>query len=397
MIMNAIERDVIVVGAGPAGAICASYLAKAGVDVLLLDKEVFPRDKVCGDMITETVANHVTKLEAADKLDKMSVFVNQMLMVGNNGVEALVPFECYGTRRRDFDQLMLETAISWGAEFRPGCRVVGLVRQRGSICGVRVRSGGVESELYCKVVIGADGAFSPVAKEAGLMKEAPASMSIGMSAYFEGVRFDRNIAIGQYSAYGAVFFDARVAPGYLWVLPSGDGGVLHGHCNVGLVVDYADGSRPAHSDLEERVRQWMEHSTRAASLLSSATQITPWRKGKLTYLTQDMGNTADGLILIGDAASLMQPLRMDGLSAAADSARAAADTAWEALKENDFSEAFLRKTYQNNPIHMAPAALRDRLKHRRLIRETLFDPTSVDYAIDMIRKDKSIGQRLLKD
>lgn len=395
--MKSIERDVIIIGAGPAGSICASYLAKAGVDVLLLDKEVFPRDKVCGDMITETVANHVAKLEAADKLDKMSVFVNQLLMVSGSGNEALVPFECYGTKRRDFDMLMLETAISWGAEFRPGCRFVGLLRERGSICGVRVRCGGVESELRCRIVIGADGAFSLTAKEAGLMKESPSSMSIGMSAYFEGVHFDRNIALGQYSAYGAVFFDPLVAPGYFWVLPSGDGGVLRGHCNVGMITDYADASRAGHDDLEERFRKWLSTSTRAASLLGEAEQITPWRKGKLTYLTQSMERTADGLILIGDAASVMQPLRNDGLAAAADGARAAADTAWEALKEKDYSAGFLRRKYNSNPIHMLPSAMRDRLKHRRLIRETLFDPASVDLAIDTIRRDKSVGERLLQD
>ena len=395
--MKPIERDVIIVGAGPAGSICASYLAKAGVDVLLLDKEVFPRDKACGDMITETVANHVSKLEAADKLDKMSSFVNQLLLVSPGGNEALVPFECYGTKRRDFDMLMLETAISWGAEFRPGCRVVGLIRERGSICGVRVRCGGVDSELRCRVVVGADGALSPVAREAGLMKEAPSSMSIGLSAYFEGVRFDRNIALGQYSAYGIVGFDETVAPGYFWVLPSGDGGVLRGHCNVGVVVDYADGSRPGHDDLPERVRNWIATSTRAASLLGHATQITPWRKGKLTYLTQDMEKTADGLILIGDAASLMLPMRGDGLAAAADSARAAADTVWEALKNQDFSAAFLRETYDKNPIHEEPERLRDRLKTRRLIRETLFDANSIDQAVETIRKDKSVGEMLLRD
>ena len=395
--MKPINRDVIIVGAGPAGTICASYLAKAGTDVLILDKEVFPRDKACGDMITENVANHVTKLEAADKLDRMSMFMNKMLLVSGSGNEALVPFECYGTKRRDFDQLMLETAQSWGAEFRPGCRVVGLIRERGVICGVRVICGGIESELRAKVVIGADGAFSVTAKEAGLMKEAPEAMSIGMSAYFEGVRFDRNIAIGQYSAYGAVFFDPAVRPGYIWVFPSGDGGVLRGHCNVGMVVDYTDGARPDSEGLEERFKKWLAGSTRASSLLGSAKQITPWQRGKLTYLTQNMKKTADGLILIGDAASVMEPLRGDGLSAAADSARAAADTAWEALKHENFTGEFLQKTYDANPIHKDPAALEDRLRHRRLIRETLFDPSAVDRAIEAIRKDQEVGKRLLRD
>lgn len=71
--MNMIKRDVIVVGAGPAGAICAAYLAKAGVDVLLLDRDCFPREKAGGSMVQKRFTDHLTKLEAADKLDKMSV------------------------------------------------------------------------------------------------------------------------------------------------------------------------------------------------------------------------------------------------------------------------------------------------------------------------------------
>ena len=252
-----------------------AYLAKAGVDVLLLDKEIFPRDKACGDMITEKFVRHANQLEITDRLDKMSVFVNQLLMVSDGGREALVPYECYGTKRRELDQLLVETAVNWGAEFRPGCRVTGLIHELGKVCGVKVLTGGAETEIRAKVVIGADGALSIVAKEAGLMREAAGAMSIGMSAYFEGVRLDRNIAIGQYSAYGAVFFDRTFAPGYLWILPSGDGGVLRGYCNVGMVVDYADGSRKSHRNLEQRFEDWLSRSTRAAMRCScSAVSFT---------------------------------------------------------------------------------------------------------------------------
>ena len=110
--MNTIERDVIVIGAGPAGSICAPYLAKAGVDVLLLDKEVFPRDKTCGDMITETVANHVARLEAADKLDKMSVFVNQLLIVVGILMFLLTFCGCIGSLRENI--CLLQTVSGQG-------------------------------------------------------------------------------------------------------------------------------------------------------------------------------------------------------------------------------------------------------------------------------------------
>ena len=395
--MNGIERDVIVIGAGPAGSICAAYLAKAGVDVLLIDKDIFPRDKVCGDMITSGMARHVTALEAADKLDRMSVFVNHLLLVSDCGNEALIPFECYGTKRRELDELLVETAMSWGAEFRQGCRATGLIRERGRVCGVKVLDGGVESELRCRVVIGADGAFSFTAKEAGLMKEEPWAMSIGISAYFEGVHLDRSMAIGQYSAYGAVFFDRSVAPGYCWILPSGDGGVLRGHCNVGLVIDYTDGIAENSPTPEERFKSWIGRSSRAATMLARAEQITPWRRGKQTYVTQNTPRTADGLILIGDAASVMQPLRGDGLTAAADSARAAADTAWEALKKEDYSGLFLHRTLSGHDSQPDPAALKDRLKHRRLIRESMKDPAGIDRTVQRLKGNEPLAKKLLED
>ena len=76
--MTLVQRDVIVVGAGPAGAICAAYMAKAGLDVLLLDKDEFPRDKVCGDVVREGFVKHVHALENVAQLDAMSTCVRNV-------------------------------------------------------------------------------------------------------------------------------------------------------------------------------------------------------------------------------------------------------------------------------------------------------------------------------
>lgn len=392
--MNMIKRDVIVVGAGPAGAICAAYLAKAGVDVLLLDRDCFPREKAGGSMVQKRFIDHLTKLEAADKLDKMSVFVNRMLIASGGGSEALVEFECYGTNRRDLESLLIETAVSWGAEFVQGCRVTDLVRELGSVCGVRIYRGGIESEIRSKIVIAADGAMSTIAKQAGLMREEPEAMSIGMNAFFEGVRLDRNIAIGQYSTYCTLFLDRETAPGYLWIIPSGDGGVLRGHCNVGMVVDYVDGSSREGRDLEARFEDWLARSTRGSSMLGGARRISPWYKGKQTFVTQSMKKTANGLMLIGDAASAMLPLWNDGLTAAADSARAAADAAWEAIKEDDFSSSFLSRKYKNHQLQLNTAEMSDTLKRIALITETMKDPVSVDRAITRLRADERLAREL---
>ena len=392
--MKMIERDVIIVGAGPAGSICAAYLAKAGVDVLLLERDIFPRNRACGSMVSEHFVRHLSQLEATDKLDRMSVFVNQLLMVSSGGNEALIDFECYGTNRRDLEKLLADTAVSWGAELRQGSRVVGLIRELGKVCGVRVSSGGIESEIRSRLVIGADGALSLIAKETALMMESPDAMSVGMSGFFEGVRLDRNIAIGQYSTYGAVFFDREIAPGYLWIVPSGDGGVLRGHCNVGLVMDHAPGSGTRRQDMEALFEDWLRRSTRGSSMMSGAKQVGPWLKGKQTYLTQNMKNTASGLILIGDAASVMMPLYNDGLSAAADSARIAADVAWEAMKEDDYSDAFLSGAYRSHQLYTDPSEKEDVLKRITITRETMKDPVAVDRAILRLKADKEIAKGL---
>ena len=83
--MTIVERDVIVVGAGPAGAIAAAYLAKAGIDVLLLDKDIFPRDKACGDMQCEGIVSHVNELGAFDRLDAMATCLRKIKLIRNSG------------------------------------------------------------------------------------------------------------------------------------------------------------------------------------------------------------------------------------------------------------------------------------------------------------------------
>ena len=92
--MAVTERDVIIVGAGPAGSICASYLAKAGVDVLLLEKDILPRDKTCGDMQCEGVVSHLGRLGVIDALDAMSTCIRHIKLI-SGGNETLLPFECY--------------------------------------------------------------------------------------------------------------------------------------------------------------------------------------------------------------------------------------------------------------------------------------------------------------
>ena len=92
------------------------YLAKAGIDVLLLERDIFPREKACGDVLREGFVSHVEALGIAGDLDAMSTCVRRLKLISDDGHTTTIPFECYCAPRRDVDSLLVDTAISLGAE-----------------------------------------------------------------------------------------------------------------------------------------------------------------------------------------------------------------------------------------------------------------------------------------
>ena len=399
--MAMIERDVIIAGAGPAGAICAAYLAKAGVDVLLLDKDIFPRDKACGDMACEGIVSHLEKLEAVEAMDAMSTCLRRIKLMSGQDSEAVIPFECYCAPRFELDKLLLDTAAGWGAEIRQGCRVLDVVRERGAVKGVKVRFRGEEAVLRSKLVIGADGADSVVAKALGVMEEKSDGMWLAQRAYFKGVKLDRSLAKNQYDTYGIFAFDSQVTPGYFWILPVGKDGVKRGICNVGMAVQGRD--RYKGDPLETRFEKWVDSSEKISAMFEGAEQLGSWKGGKLSDITQGTKKAGEGYILIGDAGSLMIPLFNDGLSAAADSAKAAADTAVAALRRNNFSERLLLNGYEaaleNQCGRMkksfAAPTRTDEMKKLKLMIESMNDPRVMEKIIKDLDEDPGYRKKVL--
>ncbi len=399
--MAVVERDVIIVGAGPAGAICAAYLAKSGVDVLLLEKDIFPRDKVCADMVCEGIVSHLQKLEAVEELDKISTCLRNLKLVGSNDTETVMPFECYCVPRYNLDALLAKTAASWGAEVRQGCRVLDVIKERGYVRGVKVKYRGEETEIRSKLVIGADGANSAVAKELGVINEKSSSVWIGQRAYFKGVKLDKSLAQDQYNAYGVFGFDSQTAPGYFWVLPSGRNGIRSGICNVGIVINDRDSYKG--DELEKRFERWISGSPKMRAMFENAERISPWSAGKLTDNTQNIQRAGNGFMLIGDAGSVMLPLFNDGLTAAADSAKAAADTAVAALRRNDCSKELMLNGYEAGiETHRSRARKAaeaessiDEMKLIRLLMESLRYPAIMDEIINRLENDTAYRKKVI--
>ena len=380
-----IKRDVIIAGAGPAGAVCAAYLARAGIDVLLLDKELFPRDKVCGDIVRESVVRHIEQLEAVAALDEMSSCIRRLNLISPSGNEAVIPYECYTMPRARLDQLLVDVAVSWGAEFRQGCRVENVIRDGGKVCGVLVREKGQLRELKSRIVIAADGAASAISGMINETDEISEGVWMGQRAYFKGVKIDKGLSKEQYDAGGIFCFDDKKGPAYFWVVPVGADGVKRGICSVGMIIRGGDDLSDA--DIASRLTAWLDCNDKIKVCMGEAEQISPWSFGRLPDMNQGKEPVGNGCIFIGDAAAQTIPLYGDGIGAAADSAKAAADAVEDAFRNDDFSEERIRSRF-----NVAMTALRrsdteeyeNRAKLDRLLIESMVDPHVMDMVIARI-------------
>src|SRR3954467_3076263 len=160
--------DALIVGAGPAGSVAATLLARSGARVRIVDRAVFPRDKLCGDTVNPGTIAILKRLGMASSLDTCGLPIDGMRVSGNNGVvvEGRYPDGMTGRAllRRDFDWMLLQDAVAAGAQFEPGVAGKHAIVDRGRIAGVRIGDG----EMRATVTIAADGRRSSLAFELGL-------------------------------------------------------------------------------------------------------------------------------------------------------------------------------------------------------------------------------------
>ncbi|HEY7980114.1 MAG TPA: geranylgeranyl reductase family protein [Candidatus Eremiobacteraceae bacterium] len=331
--------DVIVVGAGPAGAAAAHTLARAGVDVLLLERGSFPRDKTCGD----GVAPH-----AVDILRDMGVTFDQFggrarktyggLISGPGGgwFSAEPPRGSGGARleswivpRMVLDERVARAAVGAGAVLREGSTVTGLLRDCGSIAGVEVSDGVRVRQIRARVVIGADGAHSGVARALGLRENGPRHIGYALRGYYDGVT-------GLRDDMELHYFDGRLLPGYGWVFPTGER-----TANVGVGIYFGELRRDKRK-LREILDDFVKGTPSVAERFRGATQVGRTAGWPLPVASARRRTVFDGAMLTGDAASLVDPLTGEGIYTALVSGRSAARAAVAGLRAGDVSKAALR-------------------------------------------------------
>lgn len=314
-------HDLVIVGGGPAGATAALYAARSGLRTVLLDRARFPRDKVCGDAISgkaTTILRELGLVEAVRGLP--GVEVHHILFGSPDHVGADIdlahasdPAKVTGfvIRRTDFDHFLFSAAADAGADCRPGVVVEAVLRDEGgAICGVRGRdlATGRQEDIRGRVVIGADGYRSIVARQAGLYAHDPDHTAIGVRAYFRDV--------GGLSDRIELHYVDAVLPGYLWVFPLGGG-----WANVGIgMLDSSMKRRGVH--LVDTLRALLREPF-LAPRFAAASQVGRSVGWQLPLGSRRRPCSGTGFLLLGDAAGLVDPFTGEGIGNAMFSARRA--------------------------------------------------------------------------
>ncbi|MFC4565259.1 geranylgeranyl reductase family protein [Nocardiopsis mangrovi] len=326
------EADVIVVGAGPAGSTTAYYLAQAGLDVLLLEKTSFPREKVCGDGLTPRAVKQLTAMGIG--FEDKGWIKNHGLRIIGGGVRLELPwpdlaeYPGFGLvrTRMDFDSILADRARQAGANLLERTNVTGPVVDPRSnrIVGVHAKTPDGERATYrAPLVIAADGNSSRLSVAMGIRKRDDRPMGVAVRTYFTSPRHEDDFLESWLELWDNTDGKDVLLPGYGWVFGVGDG-----TSNVGLGI--LNSTRSFQEvDYRKLLRRW------TASMPEEWGFTEENQRGQIRGAALPMGfnrtpHYARGLMLVGDAGGMVNPFNGEGIAYAMEAGDIAADVVIQA-------------------------------------------------------------------
>jgi geranylgeranyl reductase family protein len=332
------EADVIVVGAGPAGATTAFYLAQSGLDVLLLEKSRFPREKVCGDGLTPRAVK--TLVNMGISVSEQDGWVrNKGLRVIGAGKRLELPwpelasYPGYGLvrTRLDLDETLARRAQQAGARLFEGVTVTGPVldERTGRITGVVAKAAdGAEDRTYrARVVVAADGNSSRLSVAMGLRKRDDRPLGVAVRTYYQTPRHDDDYL----ESWLDLWDGDRLLPGYGWIFGMGDG-----TSNVGLGLLNTSAAF-GHTDYHALLRKWLEGMP-AEWGFTEENRTQPIRGAALPMGFNRTPHYHQGLLLVGDSGGMVNPFNGEGIAYAMETGEILARTIVQALARSRRAE-----------------------------------------------------------
>ena len=334
------SADVIVVGAGPGGSATAAWLAKAGRDVILLEKSSFPRDKVCGDGLTPRAVRQIIRL-GIPTAETDGWAHNHGLRIIGGGMQLqldwpdVASFPSYGMvrHREDLDEVLARHAESCGARLIERRNVTTpVLDDDGRIIGVvakvmneQGRATGETITYRAPIVVAADGVSSRLAIAMGREKREDRPMGVAVRAYYETPRhndthLESHLELWTKGERG----EDILMPGYGWLFGLGDG-----RSNIGLgILNTSEAF--GRTDYKDVMRRWVA-SMPAEWGISEATITGPIKSAALPMAFNRQPLYDKGLLLVGDSGGMVNPFNGEGIDYALEAGQVAAEVIAQAL------------------------------------------------------------------
>ena len=327
------SADVIVVGAGPAGSAAATYLARAGVDVLLLEKSSFPRDKVCGDGLTPRGVKQVLALGIDVSGDDW--IRNKGLRVVGGGTTLELPwptladFPDFGLvrPRRDFDEMLATLAVKAGARLHQAVTVTApdIDDRSGAVTGVRAKTADGPATFHAPLVLAADGVSARLAGGLGIARREDRPMGVAVRRYYTSPRTHDDYLESHRELWDRTDPQhPKLLPGYGWIFGLGDGTV-----NVGLGM-LSSSKAFKNTDYRALLRTWLAGTPEEWGLREE-NSIGAIGGAGLPMGFNRSPHYSRGVLLLGDAGGMVNPFNGEGIAYAMESAAIAAEVVLQAL------------------------------------------------------------------